>query len=145
MTTPTPYQNVGPTTTAAAMREPFRFFFEHAGYVVGRRAAGAWNLARAERDLLVAIDHDRARVLWEDDVGPFDNAGTAEWIAAAPGNRSYLGCVVERRCECCGEWRHADSLWGIALDVTTFEDNLPGDPYARVIRAEVAAEAGFGV
>ena len=30
-----------------------------------------------------------------------------------PDRHIYLGCVVQEQCDCCGEWKTKDSLWGI--------------------------------
>ncbi len=97
----------------------YRFFFEHAGYIVGHRAECALNLARAEQ---------YAR----------DNEWDAEWVADDDADLSWmsdeeqrqphdvLGCIL----------RDADgnvlgSLWGITD---------PDNDYMRVVAAELASE-----
>ena len=34
------------------------------------------------------------------------------------GEFAYAGVILEKVCECCGEWRTAGSLWGIEHDGT---------------------------
>lgn len=69
-----------------------------------------------------------------------EHAGEAadwSWLEYYP--RSYReqehyaeGCVVERRCRCCGKWQRVTSLWGI-VDATP--------EYRRVVEAELFLEA----
>jgi hypothetical protein len=46
-----------------SMRERYQFFAKHAGYIVGRHAEGALDLARAER----WAEQNAIEFLWEDD------------------------------------------------------------------------------
>lgn len=108
----------------------FRFFFENAGYVVGKRALGALRLMRAEQ--------------WAK-----ENGYTWEWSHDIDPDLSFLPCNCEnekdpRRCErhsreyevlgCVlyNENReHRQSLWGI-VD--------PDWSYRRLVQAELALE-----
>lgn len=45
------------------------------------------------------------------------------------------GCIIEKCCECCGEWSHASSLWSIVGD----------DEDHREIEAELLQDAMAGV
>ena len=31
------------------------------------------------------------------------------------GRLVALGCIIEERCDACGEWKETDSLWGIVI------------------------------
>jgi len=112
------------------MRKAFQFFFQHAGWVDGRRAIGAWSLARAERQAARA----GWRAVWvadeDHDRGPQDwGAGKSEierWAASA---HECYGCVLQDE-----TGTTLGSLWGI-WD--------PDSDYRRVVAAELAAEALF--
>ena len=38
-----------------------------------------------------------------------------ELAALERGELVTLGCIVEKRCDKCGEWKDDDSLWGIVI------------------------------
>ncbi|MBK6942645.1 MAG: hypothetical protein IPH13_20910 [Planctomycetes bacterium] len=102
------------------LRRAYRFFHEHAGYCVGRRAKGALDLARAERNAA--------------------NMGyTFSEEADFDADLSFMDAKErEQEHECIGMvCRDADgnvlaSLWGI-VDADA--------NYRRVVRAELALEA----
>jgi hypothetical protein len=113
-------------------RSAFGFFRENAGYVVGESALGALKLARAESRLraeLEAVD-PIYRVRWVDDDVPPEWDAPDEEISAAVNLFGNMGCVVERVCDCCGNWRAVASLWSIVGDSN----------YHRVVEAELALE-----
>ena len=106
--------------TASERIRAYRFFREHAGYVVGENARGALELARAEQLLQEAQNLSMA---YTNIVA--DEEGTLEGCPA-------VGIVV-------GVFEpgdvtpsHVASLWGI-------EEDAP-DSYLRVVRAELASE-----
>lgn len=127
-------------------RERFRFFLEHAGYATPPgRAACALELARAEKGLECALAYGEASVRWVDDDVAYDPGDvctedeaarkfdSGEWVGP-------LGCIVA-----IGDEQHpraVASLWGIVLNSRGVpSDWQAGDPYARVIVAELAGEA----
>ena len=103
-----------------SMIRAYRFFFAHAGYIVGERAKCALGLARAER---YARNND-----WE-----------AEWVADDDADLSWmsdegrsephevLGCILRD-----SNGNVLASLWGITD---------PTFGYTRVVEAELASEA----
>lgn len=92
--------------------EAYRFFREHAGWLVGFSAVGAVALARAEQ----AARERGWACYWEWDEAPADP-------------EFPVGCVLRD-----DHGRVLGSLWGI-------EDNAP-PWYRRVIEAELALDAG---
>jgi hypothetical protein len=119
----------------------FRFMREHAGYVVGLRAESALQLARAEALLARAKDAGVASVEWVDDDEPYDtDVFTDEEIAAKFESNEWtgpFGCVLK-----IGDARASidepeswASLWGIVVGQAGI-----GDPYCRVVEAELALE-----
>ena len=106
-------------------RKAFRFFFDHAGYVVGERALCAAILARAESEVANSPDY---RFRWE-----ADQDADMSFMTDREREQDHFaeGCILERRCGECGEWEHMESLWGI----------IDADPaYRRVVQAELAAQ-----
>jgi hypothetical protein len=109
-------------------RSAFEFFHEHAGYIVGRRAIGAAELARAEAWL---NEQDDLEVVWKDDPYP-----DLSWLPDGETVQTVEVCRIEREpyaCHCCGQTVQEvlTSLSGI----TDADDN-----YRRVVAAELAAE-----
>ncbi len=102
------------------LRRAYRFFHEHAGYCVGRRAQGALVLAHAERDAA------SAGFTFSEEA---DAHADLSWMEADEAAKDH---------ECIGMvCRDADgnvlaSLWGI-VDADA--------NYRRVVRAELALEA----
>ena len=102
-----------------SMLRAYRFFFEHAGYIVGQRAQCALGLARAEQ-------HAR------------DNEWDAEWVVDDCPDLSWLpeeeqrlshevfGCILRDT-----DGNVLGSLWGITD---------PDNAYMRVVEAELASE-----
>ena len=43
-------------------------------------------------------------------------AENAELAAIERGELVALGCIIEHRCDQCGEWHQTDSLWGIVIE-----------------------------
>lgn len=96
-------------------RKAYRFFYDNAGWIVGRRAEGALELARAER---WAADNGLG-FSWEPDYDDCGDGGTT------PNER--FGCILRDV-----DGNVLTSLWSI------------GDPspeYCRVVEAELALEA----
>lgn len=119
--------------TTAERVEAYRFMREHAGYVVGMRAQGALDLARAEQLLQRACEAGVASVEWVDD---FEALDFDDDDATARGVESGelvgpCGCVLRV------DGTVAASLWGIVLQAPTWAGD---DPYARVVAAELACE-----
>lgn len=121
--------------TTRDRQERFRFFLEHAGYATPPgRAACALELARAEEGLACALSYDEASVEWVDDFETYDpgDVVTTEQATARFDTGEWtgpFGCIVK-----IGD--AAASLWSIVLD-----SRVTGDPYARVVVAELASEA----
>jgi hypothetical protein len=101
-------------------RKDYQFFFKQAGYVVGERAKGALNLARAEQ---YAEQHG-----WSFDWTPDDDADWS-WMDDKERKREHevFGCVLRDE-----NGNAIESLWGI------FD---PDENYQRVVQAELASEA----
>ncbi len=104
-----------------------RFFFENAGYCVGRRVAGAEDLANAER-WVKGQDH---RYTWT------DCEYTWNGDEPLPKGCKHKDLLLEifHTCPCCGVRKlvHTESLCSIAY--------MPGDSYPRVCEAELAQQA----
>ncbi len=98
----------------------YRFFFEHAGYIVGQRAQCALSLARAEQH---ARDND-----WEAE-WVADDCPDLSWMSDEERSREHevLGCVLRDL-----NGNVLGSLWGITD---------PDNAYMRVVSAELASEA----
>lgn len=103
-----------------SMLRAYRFFFEHAGYIVGERALCALNLARAE---LYSREND-----WQTDWVADDDADLS-WMSEEEQRQPHevLGCILR---DACGNV--LGSLWGITD---------PDNAYMRVVAAELASEA----
>lgn len=115
----------------AEVAERYAFFHEHAGYVIGRRAEGALQLARADRLLEQAQDLGAASVEWVDDDEPYDTDDAAVLRGLESGRLvGPAGCVVR-----CGDG--VASLWSIVVEAPTWCED---DPYVRVVAAELASE-----
>lgn len=110
-------------------RNAYRFFRQHAGYIVGESAKGALALARAEKH---AGDEGLQHV-WVEDPDP-DLSWMDEHERAQ--EHEVLGCILYRPCSEHGvDCKHAEplaSLWGI-VDADR--------EYRRVIEAELSLEA----
>ncbi len=108
-------------------RKAWRFFHAHAGYVVGQRAIGAADLARAEED---AARQDWC-FCWEWDEDSASEGCRSAITCNKPDSHEHevFGCLVRTR-----EGEVLASLWGI-WD--------PDASYSRVIEAELASEALF--
>lgn len=125
-------------------RQRYDFFREHAGGWVGHNAETALSLARAEELLDEAEDVDAARFEWVDDEEPYDpgNVDTAEQVARYFESGRWTGpygAVLtigdDPATRPHGRPWSLTSLWGIVLGSQGI-----GDPYTRVVRAELAAE-----
>lgn len=103
-----------------SMLRAYRFFFEHAGYVVGQRAQCALALARAEQH---ARDND-----WTGDWVD-DDCADLSWMSDEDQRQPHevLGCILRDP-----SGHVLGSLWGITD---------PDRAYMRVIEAELASEA----
>lgn len=125
-----------PKIPLALIRESFRFFFENAGYVVGERAKGAFELANAELVLTSMRASGKARISWEEDCDP-----DISWMDAKTLWRYRKGelypCEIhlEKKCTSCGAWETVETLCGI---FTTSEAELSD---IRLYSAELMLEA----
>jgi len=111
----------------------YKFFREHAGGIIGRNAETALDLARAEQLLDEAEDLGIGGTEWPYDEEPYEgfDVFTDEEIATKFESNEWtgpFGCIVRAGDE-------STSLWGIVLSPKEI-----GDPYARVVRAELASE-----
>lgn len=116
-------------------RDRFRFFLEHAGYrTPPGRAVCALELARAEELADEAEAEEIAEWLWEYDPLPWDEGTeiSAEEARRKFESNEWTGPFV-------GFWKIAgeisSSIGGVVLG-----PEETGDPYARVLRAELAGE-----
>lgn len=133
------------------MYERYRFFHENAGRVAvidengrpsGISARVALDLARAEALIEEAQELGVASVEWRDDDEPYEHGCmTDDEVREQFANNRWTGpygCVVTIGDD------HAASLWGIVLDSRGVSVGigpfLADDPYARVVRAELASE-----
>lgn len=118
--------------------QSYRFFKQHAGYVVGRRAECALSLARAE----LRAERAELFVRWEPDC----YTKPSDWMEQGAELRELMGkltravwgiytATVVSPCEACGG--HTSTLMGVFLDHTIPGD---GDPYKRVVEAELYLE-----
>ena len=122
------------------LRKAFQFFFQHAGYCVGSRAAGALALARAELEAYSDTpEYGSLTASWHGDEDP-DLGDHELWCVGArrgrcPGHE-LLFCKVTRFNP---ETRRMETLasMGGVID--------PDANYARVIEAELFAEALSGL
>lgn len=107
-------------TINSRLRRAYRFFFEHAGYIVGERARCVLALARAEQ---YARDND-----WDAEWLP-DEFADLSWMSEEERAQEHmvLGCVLKD-----AEGNVLASLWGIT-------DPTVG--YMRVVMAELSLEA----
>lgn len=80
------------------------------------------------------IRKHRTRIQWvlDHDYAPDDTHRVMGWTPTseeqahhaeerknlASGKWAALGCIVEKRCTHCGEWKQTDSLWGIVIEPT---------------------------
>lgn len=109
--------------TTATLRA-YRFFFEHAGYIVGQRAQCALGLARAEQ---YARDND-----WEAEWIPDDDADLS-WMTEEEQREPHevLGCILRD-----SDGNVLASLWGITD---------PTFGYTRVVEADQLKPVAFFV
>lgn len=115
--------------TTAALRPAFRFFHEWAGYCVGERAIGALSLVRAERQA-----HDAGHS-FEWSIDP--EIDSSEFSDERP-TWALWQCVMRAGCPSDEEGRVLASLHGIDFGR---EGEPWGDPYRRVVEAELAQVA----
>lgn len=125
-------------------RERYDFFRANGGGIVGHDAERALDLARAEELLDEAEDVDAARFTWHDDPDPYDpgTETTREEAARLFESNTWTGPYGadltigdDPATRPHGRPWSAASLWGIVLGPKGI-----GDPYARVVRAELADE-----
>jgi len=113
---------------------PYRFFLAHAGYSYGPTERPIDGRRRCARDLAAAerLACDAGLTFeWRDDDQPFECGCDDPTCASHEPHRAY-GCVLRD-----ADGRVQDSLWGISFgpDVDPW-----GQPYARVVQAELASE-----
>lgn len=82
-------------------------------------------------DVIKLNEKVRVRYVYDQDYDPAESWGlpepeqsqvvAEERAKLEAGELVALGCLVERRCGCCGQWDSVDSLWGI---VVTHDDDL---------------------
>ena len=115
------------------LRNRYDFFRAHAGYVVGRSAAGALDLARAEEVLDTAQYEGVASVEWFDDDLPYDQDIVSDEEAHALfASNELTGPYV---CQV----KIGDNVVGSLSGIVVGPRNL-NDPYCRVVAAELASE-----
>lgn len=127
-------------------REAYEFFREHAGGIVGENARVALELARAEELLAQACALDVAAVEWVDDEEPYDCGAPDEDVSGNFESGAWtgpFGCIVQvfdgtttrSGFEVEPDAAGVASLWGIVVG-----PRGTGDPYCRVVAAELASE-----
>jgi hypothetical protein len=97
--------------------EAYKFFREHAGYIVGRNGVGALSLARDEawaQEQGITFD-------WTDSID--------EWDGCEPMAEGTL------LCDCTMRDKDGKAIGGIGM-----VNEYPGGAYFRVIEAELASE-----
>ena len=104
------------------LRKSYRFFHENAGYIVGQKAMGALQLAKAERDLFDCYG-------WSWQTEP-DYSPDLSWMSDEERRQEHevIGLVLV---DPDGKPRYEHSLWGI-VD--------PTNDYLRVEAANLAFE-----
>lgn len=121
----------------ADLRRRFKFFFDHAGYVVGQRAQGAIALARAEFWL---EQQSSLTVRWEGD--PDGDLGDhAYWCSQERRQVAHAhtieSCSIVRPCPI----HHDPRCWHTAV-IESLGGIIDADrDYMRVVVAELASEA----
>lgn len=95
----------------ARLRNAYTFHKEHGGWIVGRRAEGALESARAELVLSDAVDLGVATVEWLDDEEPYD-----------PGDV----CTVEE-----ARAKFESNEWTGQIAVSTYSHVMPLDEIER--------------
>lgn len=125
------------------LAEAFRFFHEHAGYVVGRRAVGALALARAElRAREVGLT-----VTWGDETMPWDGDCEAPPVHACATvlHPDHADADTESTRIRFPFSARADGSRGRIPEVLAALGSIGlaswNDPYMRVVEAELCAEA----
>ncbi len=98
----------------------YQFFRDEASYVVGQRALGAIQLARAE----AYAAEQEWEAIWQDDPEPYDCEGDQ-----CGHYHEVYGCILQDN-----RGNHLDSLWGIGD---------PSSAYRRVVEAELASNAMY--
>jgi hypothetical protein len=125
-----------PTIPSLRMIRAYRFFFEHAGYIVGRRAECALSLAKAEQ---WANDQGLEFVTKPDcdaDLSFADTWPARERDEFKRQDHEVICARLIRPCEDHGtECLHAETLASLG-GIVDADNN-----YLRVIRAELASEA----
>lgn len=119
------------SSVTAEFRKAFRFFLDHAGYVVGQRALGALELARAER----ALKRSSLRVRWESDPDAWYHVRDCEGLDPKADHEVEIASIVLPCSEHSSGCKHdntLDSLGGI-IDADS--------KYRRLIEAEPALNA----
>lgn len=130
--------------TTEGRRRRWQFFQEHGGTIVGESARVALELARAEELLDEAEEIGAAVSRWEDDPEPYEHGEMTDAEVAAEFEAGRwtgpYACVVETL-DARGRPAAVSSLSGITLGPNGI-GGIPGagDPYARVVRAELADE-----
>lgn len=105
--------------------EAYRFFREHAGYIVGRSAECAYHLAQAEAE----GKRLGFEFTWEEEQEPWDGEEPLS------DDCELLWCGLTYKGEpMCG-------LGMIAVRSPSFIQGRPHDPYIRVVQAQLAQEA----
>lgn len=62
------------------------------------------------------IRKGRVRCVWVPD--PTTPMAEEEKENVASGKWAALGCILQKRCTNCDEWKDVDSLWGIVIEPT---------------------------
>lgn len=115
------------------IKDAFRFFHANAGCVVGRRAVGALELARAEtraKEMGLVFSWEPEEFPWDGDV-PLAPTDLLEFVACCRWEETFPHLTGNARSE------HRRTLASLGMVATTSYH----DPYRRVVEAELAREA----
>ena len=118
------------------------FFRENIGGIVGYRAQGALELARAEAIAESRQAEDRWRYTWEADEYPDTSWCDKRDLELLQNDLAgFDNCTLQERCSKCGTWRTIESLCGIHWINRNETDRRHMRDYRRVVQAELADEA----
>lgn len=129
------HEEIKRSSNVSKLRPGFRFFHEWAGYVVGQRAIGAMDLARAELRFQALESEDLARVVWE-----HDNDADTSWLDQEGFEKDL---EQFRNGDMLAEWARIDVRIGGQWVTAASLSGIFGadDNYRRVVTAELAADA----
>jgi hypothetical protein len=122
-------------------RNTYTFFREHAGWIVGENARCALHLARAEALLEQAVELELAEIVWEPEDywawGDLGDVSTREEMEAKFDSNEWTGPFFARIVLKPNE---STRFTATGRGMIVLGPRELGDPYARVIAAEMAWE-----